>query len=275
MRRSAPVDVSPRAIRGTCRRGGGARMTERVSYYRPSRLVRHLWPITSYLVTNLTVTVLWLFFRVLNRTVVRGQEHVGDARNTLLLANHQSMIDSFLIGLVAWYPRVLIKPHLLPWNPAAVENFFRGWLLGWLSYNWRCIPVREGRRDPRALRRLTEVLPRGVMILYPEGTRTRDGSVGSGKPGAGIVALTTGARIIPVAIDGMREVLPIGRRVPRIGKRIYVSYGPPIEYAPPAGETPAREEAQQVVDRALAAIREQLAAIREAAELREQSRRSP
>jgi len=238
-------------------------VTERTSYYRPSRLARRFWPITSYLVTNLTVTFLWVFFVVLNRTVVRGKEHVGDARNTLLLSNHQSMIDSFLIGLAAWFPKALIKPHLLPWNPAAVENFFRGWLLGWLSYNWRCIPVREGRRDPRALRRLSEVLPRGVMILYPEGTRTRDGSVGSGKTGAGIVALTTGARVIPVAIDGMREVLPIGRRVPRIGKRIYVTYGPPVAYQPPEGESPSREEAQTLVDRAMATIREQVAAIRQ------------
>jgi 1-acyl-sn-glycerol-3-phosphate acyltransferase len=240
-------------------------VTERISYYRPRRLARRLWPITSYLVTNFTVAFLWVFFFVLNRTVVRGQEHVGDDRNTLLLSNHQSMIDSFLIGLAAWFPKALIKPHLLPWNPAAVENFFRGWLLGWLSYNWRCIPVREGRRDPRALRRLSEVLPRGVMILYPEGTRTRDGSVGPGKTGAGIVALTTGARVIPVAIDGMREVLPIGRRIPRIGRRIYVTYGPPIDYAPAQGETPTREESQQLVERAMATIREQLAAIREAA----------
>jgi 1-acyl-sn-glycerol-3-phosphate acyltransferase len=232
------------------------------AYYRPSRLARRFWPITSYLVTNLTVMVLWVLFRVLNRTVVRGREHVGDARNTLLLANHQSMIDSFLIGLAVYFPKALIKPHLLPWNPAAVENFFRGWLLGWLSYNWRCIPVREGRRDPRALRRLVEVLPRGVMMLYPEGTRTRDGSVGPGKAGAGIVALTTGARVIPVTIDGMSEVLPIGRVIPRIGKRISVTYGPPIEYPPPASDTPSREEAQQLVDRALAAIRQQLESIR-------------
>ena len=237
-------------------------MIER-SYYRPSRLARRFWPITSYLVTNLTVIVLWVLFYVLNRTVVRGREHVGDAGNTLLLANHQSMIDSFLIGLAVYFPKALIKPHLLPWNPAAVENFFRGWLLGWLSYNWRCIPVREGRRDARVLRRLVEVLPRGVMMLYPEGTRTRDGSVGPGKAGAGIVALTTMARVIPVAIDGMSEVLPVGRVIPRIGKRISVTYGPPITYPPPAGNTPSREEAQQLVDRAMATVREQLAEIRQ------------
>ncbi len=237
-------------------------MSERV-YYRPSRLARRFWPITSYLVTNICVTFLWIFFFVLNRTVVRGREHVGDARNTLLLSNHQSMIDSFVIGLAVYYPQSWIKPHLLPWNPAAVENFFRGWLLGWLSYNWRCIPVREGRRDPRALRRLVDVLPRGTVILYPEGTRTRDGSVGPGAQGAGIVALTTGARVIPVAIDGMREILPIGRSVPRIFRRISVTFGPPIAYAPRKSDTPTREEAETLVRRAMTTIREQLEDIRQ------------
>jgi 1-acyl-sn-glycerol-3-phosphate acyltransferase len=236
-------------------------LTERV-YYRPSRVVRHLWPITSYVVTTVTATVLWVFFFVINRTVVRGREHVGDQRNTLLLANHQSMIDSFLIGLAAYFPKAIIKPHLLPWNPAAVENFFRGWLLGWLAYNWRCIPVREGRRDPRAIRRLVEVLKRGVVILYPEGTRTRDGSVRTGRPGAGVVALTTGARVIPVAIDGMSDVLPIGRTIPRIGKRIHVVFRPPLESPAQPAEAPGREEAQALVDHAMAGIREQLAAIR-------------
>jgi 1-acyl-sn-glycerol-3-phosphate acyltransferase len=230
--------------------------------YRPSRLARRFWPITSYLVTIATVVLLWIFFFVLNRTTVYGRHRVGSSRNTLLLSNHQSMIDSFLIGIAAFYPAAVLRPHLLPWNPAAAENFFRGRLRGWLAYNWRCIPVREGRRDPRALRRMGEVLPRGVMILYPEGTRTRDGSVGPGRPGAGIVALTSGARVIPVAIDGMREVLPIGHTVPRIGKRIHVVYGAPIECPAPSTEGPSREEAQQLVDRALAAVRNQLAAIR-------------
>jgi 1-acyl-sn-glycerol-3-phosphate acyltransferase len=247
-------------------------MTERV-YYRPSRLVRHLWPVTSYLVTLATATLLWVLFFVLNRTIVRGREHVGDRRNTLLLANHQSMIDSFLIGGAAHYPKAAIKPHLLPWNPAAVENFFRGWLLGWLSYNWRCIPVREGRRDPRAIRRLVEVLRRGVVILYPEGTRTRDGSVGPGRPGAGVVALTTGARVIPVAIDGMSEVLPIGRMIPRIGKRIHVVFGAPLELPATPTEAPSREAAQTLVDRAMAAIREQVAAVRREEEARRARRR--
>src|SRR6266550_3007435 len=67
------------------------------------RLFRSLWPVTSYLVTHLTVTVLWVFFFALNRTRVTGREHVGEARNTLVLSNHQSMLDSFLVGLTSFF----------------------------------------------------------------------------------------------------------------------------------------------------------------------------
>ena len=83
------------------------------------------WKISSYLVTNFSVTLFWVFFFVLNRTRVIGRHHVGEAPNTILLSNHQSMIDSFLVGLAAYYPRSLVKPYLLPWNPAAAENFYK------------------------------------------------------------------------------------------------------------------------------------------------------
>jgi 1-acyl-sn-glycerol-3-phosphate acyltransferase len=229
---------------------------------RRGRLFRLLWPVTSYLLTNLTVTLFWMFFFVLNRTRVVGREHVGAERNTLLLSNHQSMLDSFLVGLAAFYPRSLLRPYLLPWNPAAAENFYRTPILAWLADNWKCIWVQPGRHDLHALHRMIQVLPRGVMTLFPEGSRTRDGSVGAGQAGAGLLILATGARVIPVAIEGMREVLPIGFSVPRIFKRISVTYGPPVDYAEFLAQPRTRETAQALIDRVMAAIREQHAQLR-------------
>jgi 1-acyl-sn-glycerol-3-phosphate acyltransferase len=212
---------------------------------RRGRLFRLLWPVTSYLVTNLTVTVFWVFFFFLNRTTVTGRKHVGTERNTLLLSNHQSMLDSFLVGLAAYYPRSLLQPRLLPWNPAAAENFYRTPILAWLADNWKCIWVQPGRRDLHALHRMIQLLPRGVMTLFPEGTRTRDGSVGRGQAGTGLLILAT------------REVLPIGTSVPRIFKRIRVTYGPPVDYADFLAQPRTRETAQALIDRVMAAIRAQ------------------
>jgi len=228
---------------------------------RRGRLFQVLWPLTSYLVTNLTVTVFWVFFFVLNRTTVSGRRNVGDSRNTLLLANHQSMLDSFLVGLVAFYPASWLKPHLIPWNPAAAENFYKNPILAWLADNWKCIWVRQGRRDLHALHRMMQVLPQGTMTLFPEGTRSRDGSVGPGRPGPGLLVLATRPRVIPVAVEGMREVLPIGRYVPRIFQRISVSIGPPVDYAEFVTLPRTRETAQALVDRVMEAIRIQHVAV--------------
>ena len=229
---------------------------------RRGKLFHFLWPVTSYVVTNVTVTLFWLVFFVLNRTVVTGRRNVGEERNTLLVSNHQSMLDSFLVGLVAFYPQSWLKPRLLPWNPAAAENFYKNPILAWLADNWKCLWVREGRHDLHALHRMIHVLPRGVMTLFPEGTRSRDGAVGPGRPGAGFLILATRPRVIPVAIDGMRDVLPIGRYLPRIFRRIHVSCGPPVDYAEFLAMPRTRATAQALVDCVMAAIRVEYAELR-------------
>ncbi len=235
--------------------GSNAAEAAREKASQPGWLAKLLWPVTSYVLTNIMAGVFWIYFFVLNRTTVKGRRNVGGEVNTLLLSNHQSMVDSFLVGVCAYYPRSWLKPRYIPWNPAAVENFYRTPILRWFAYNWRCIPVKEGRRDPRALREMAEVLPKGVMVLFPEGTRTRTGEVRDGRPGAGVVAISTRARVIPVAIEGMQRALPIGKVIPRIGKRLYVSYGEPVDLSDLFDGERTRETAQQIVDRVIERIR--------------------
>lgn len=222
----------------------------------------------SWLLTNLTVTLFWVLLFLLNRTTVSGRHHVDGEPNTLLLSNHQSMIDSFLVGLAVYYPVSWIKPHLIPWNPAAQENFFANPFVAFLARIWRCIPVQEGRRDTGALREMISILPTGVLTLFPEGTRSRDGSIGRGRPGAGLVVLSTRPRVIPVSVEGMRDVLPIGSYVPRIFKRIYVHYGEPIDYSDLLDMPRNKETAQVVVDRVMDAIEEKHAEFRRLREAR-------
>lgn len=239
-----------------------ARYITRQAKGRPGRLSNILWHVTSYFVSNLSATVSWIFFRLLNRTTYIGKKHVGSEPNTLLLSNHQSMIDSMPVALAAFYPKSWLRPYLVPWHPAARENFFKNKLIAWYSSHTRCIPVRPGRRDVHALHKMIDVLPKGAIILFPEGTRSRTGNVEDGRPGAGLVALATKPRIIPVAIDGMQEVLPIGKTIPRIGRRVYVKYGPPLDYSEFDDQPRTRDTAQALVDKVMVAIREQHADIR-------------
>jgi 1-acyl-sn-glycerol-3-phosphate acyltransferase len=230
---------------------------------RPGWLSNILWHITSYFVSNISANFSWIFFRVLNRTTYIGKKHIGSEPNTLLLSNHQSMIDSMPVAIAAFYPKSWLRPYLVPWHPAARENFFKNRLIAWYASHTRCIAVRPGRRDVHALHKMIDVLPKGAIILFPEGTRSRTGDVGKGRPGAGLLALATKPRIIPVAIDGMQDVLPIGRTIPRIGQRVYVKYGPPVDYSELMDKPRTRETAQALVDKVMEAIREQHEEIRQ------------
>jgi 1-acyl-sn-glycerol-3-phosphate acyltransferase len=229
----------------------------RVRAPRRGLLFRLFLPLARYVIPNLTVALWWFFFRILNRTTVIGREHVGYDRNTLLLSNHQTMIDSFLVGMMCFYPQSWWKPYLIPWNPAAVENYYKNPVLAWFSDVHKCIPIREGRRDLQALRRMIKVFPAGVMTLFPEGTRMRGSRVGRGRLGAGMIMLSARPKVIPVAIDGMEKVLPIGAHLPRIFKRIYVSYGPPVDYSDFLDKPRNKDTFQQVVDRVMEHIRVQ------------------
>jgi 1-acyl-sn-glycerol-3-phosphate acyltransferase len=193
-----------------------------------SLLFRVLWPVTHYLITNFFGTLGYIYFYLLNSTTVIGKENIPRQPGTLLLSNHQSMIDSFLLGLCAYYPVSLIRPFLMPWNPAAEENFYRNPILAWLADNWKCIRIKRGRKDLGAIFQMAEGLKTSPLILFPEGTRSRSGSIGKGRLGAGFLILETWPTVIPVCINGMDKVLPIGSVFPRFFRRIYISFGRPL-----------------------------------------------
>lgn len=213
------------------------------------------WKMVAFLVTNICFILTWIYFFVLNRTRVVLPYRGGVQPNLMLVSNHQSPIDNFFIALAAFFPRLLVRPHLHPWNAAAAEYWFQNPLISWLADHTRCIPVRRGQRNEGALRKMCRVLPQGTMVFFPEGRRSLDGVVGPGRPGAGFVARRTEARIIPVAVDGLLQAMPYHAPRPRIGRRITIAFGDPIPCDDLFRRPADRETAQAIVDRAMAAVR--------------------
>ncbi len=183
-----------------------------------------------------------------------GKRNVPQQANTLLLSNHQTMIDSFLVGVFAFYPNSLFRPGLIPSNPAAEENFYRTPVLAWFADNWKCIPIKKGRKDVSAIYKMAQALKKSPMTLFPEGTRSRDGSIGKARGGAGLLILETKPTVIPVCIDGMDELLPIGSVFPRIFKRIYVYYGKPLDLSVFCGREKNRDVAQAIMNQVMETI---------------------
>ena len=227
-----------------------------------SWLFRLTWPITNYLLTNISVTIGYVFFHFFNRTIVIGKRNVPQRPNTLLLSNHQTMIDSFLVGMFAFYPMSLLKPSVIPWNPAAEENFYRNFILAWLADNWKCIPIKKGRKDVGAIFKMADALRSGTMTLFPEGTRSRDGSIGKARGGAGLLILETRPTVVPVCIEGMDELLPVGAVLPRLFKRIYIYYDKPIDLSKNYSLEKSKDVAQEIMHLVMERIRTMRAEIK-------------
>ncbi len=221
----------------------------------PGPITRWLTPVTRWIITNLVAPpCVFLLFGVLNRTRIYGRRRMSHVPNTLVLSNHQSMIDSFPIAYYLFFPEKAFRPHLAPWNAAAAENFFKNPLFAWVFHQFKCIPVRRGRRDLRAMIRSASALRTGTLTLFPEGTRSRNGKVGRGRAGAGMVILQNRPQVVPITLEGLDRVLPIGARLPRIGQRVSIYVGRPVPYDDLAAEGRSRESAQQIVDRVMARI---------------------
>lgn len=168
--------------------------------------------------------------RLLFRLEVRGQEHVPPTGPVLLASNHVSVLDPPLVGGAS--PRVL---HFM-----AKEELFRIPLFGRLITALNARPVRRDGSDGRALKTALRLLGEGrALLVFPEGTRGVEGRLASGKPGAGMLAVMSGAAVVPVHVSGSGRALPPGRMIPRPAK-VRIRFGAPLHFK--AGREEERKE---------------------------------
>lgn len=147
--------------------------------------------------------------RRLGRPAVIGLDNVPREGAFVLVANHVSLADPPIIGWAAGY-----QTHRLI-HFMAKEEMRRWPILGWLAERSGVFFVRRGEGDRASQRAALEMLARGEPIaLFPEGTRSRDGVLSEGKPGAALLAMRSGAPLLPVAISGSERIFPGRSRMP-------------------------------------------------------------
>jgi len=150
----------------------------------------------------------------------RGMAHVPARGPVLLVANHSSFLDPPLVGGVA--PR--------PLSFMAKAELFRVPLFGGLIRRLNARPVRREGTDAGALRTALRILQEdGVLLMFPEGTRGPEGELREPKPGAAMLAVLSGAAVVPVFIRGSGRAWPRGKRLPRPAK-VMVTFGPPLVF---------------------------------------------
>ena len=158
-----------------------------------------------------------LVMRVLFRLEGRGMEHVPTTGPVLLVANHSSFLDPPLVGGVA--PRQL--------SFMAKAELFKVPLFGGLIRRLNARPVRREGADAAALRTALRILQDGgVLLMFPEGTRGPEGTLREPKPGAAMLAVMSGAPVVPVFVQGSGRAWPRGQTLPRPAK-VTVTFGHP------------------------------------------------
>jgi glycerol-3-phosphate dehydrogenase (NAD(P)+) len=141
--------------------------------------------------------VLQPFFHVYFRMVRIGREHIPARGPVIIAANHRSFLDPFVIGTMARRPLYYV----------AKQELFRNRLQAWILNALGAFPVRRGAGDEDMVSTAKAILARGdIVLIFPEGTRTRPGSLGKPKRGVGRLALETGAPVVPVAVIGTEDV---------------------------------------------------------------------
>ena len=191
-----------------------------------SSFYRHMTHLLSCWVFGLPA---WALLRLFWKVRVTGKERLAELRPPfLIVSNHQSVLDSHIFCLAfGLWPRGLIDSWIAPFHTPDERFYMKGWL-SWIIHTMlRCVPLRRGAgiHQP-GMENIIELLRRGnVVYMFPEGTRSRDGSLGKARPGVGRVVIQSGCAVLPVFMSGLREVLPVGARRLRTGLPIHVNVG--------------------------------------------------
>ncbi|MGE9270354.1 MAG: lysophospholipid acyltransferase family protein [Verrucomicrobiales bacterium] len=190
----------------------------------------------------------WLLFRSAFRGLfglkVRGSDRLLREGPVLVVSNHESFLDPPLIG--GLYDDEM---HFL-----ARKSLFKG-PAKWVYRQWNSVPVDQEKPDMSSLKTIIRLLKQGHRVLvFPEGARTMDGSLGEAQPGVGLIAVKAGVPIQPIRIRGAREALPRGSGRIRLA-RIEVHIGEPIILSQDElRQAKGKEGYQLMADRLMAAI---------------------
>jgi long-chain acyl-CoA synthetase len=212
----------------------------RWAFSRPARLLRRL----------LDATLVGWALRIVTGPRVEGLEHLaGLAGPMLICPNHTSHLDAPSV-------RAALPAHLRDRCAiaAAADVWFDGHPVGPLvALLQGALPFGRTTDVRASLERVADLVNDGwTVIIFPEGTRSRDGRLGPMRQGIGLLATDLGVPVVPVHIAGAWEILPPGARLPRRrrGARVRVRFGAPLHVERAIGITAATE----LVGRALRSL---------------------
>jgi 1-acyl-sn-glycerol-3-phosphate acyltransferase len=153
----------------------------------------------------------------------KGVANIPRTGPFILAANHISFVDSLFMPLLCPRPVVFLGK----------SDYFEKARTRWFFEALNVIPVRRegGSAGEAAIQAAIQALREGRVVgIYPEGTRSPDGRLYRGKTGVARMALEARVPVIPVAIRGTDQVMPLDSKMPRLSGKVVVEYGKPLRF---------------------------------------------
>jgi len=164
-----------------------------------------------------------LYFRLYHRGSILHRDRMPAEGGVILAGNHVSFLDPPLYGAACRREAFFMARDTLFRNPVA----------NWILRSWNCVPINRDRGDLGALRMVLRMLGEGkAVLMFPEGTRSKDGNLGEAKPGIGMIVAKSNATILPMRIFGADKAMPRGKSLPRPAK-LTIVFGEPFRYPLP------------------------------------------
>jgi 1-acyl-sn-glycerol-3-phosphate acyltransferase len=204
---------------------------------------------------NPSYFIAWCSFRALYKFYfgwrVYNPERVPVTGPVILASNHASFLDPPLVG--SGLSRDI--------NYLARETLFRFPLVGWTLRSWNSVPVDREGGGAKGLKAIMDRLKAGGgIILFPEGTRTRDGKLQPARSGIGLTVIKSTAPVVPVRVFGTFKAYGRSMKFPLPGRHVGVKYGRPMLFEKVRAEAKVcskqrlKEIYQQTADEIMTAI---------------------
>ncbi len=189
-----------------------------------------------------------LFFKSYMGAEYLDAHNIPETGPALIVANHSSHLDGILINTAA-----IMKKRRSVVFLAAADVYYSNLPFRIVCDLVNCIPVKRDENDRAALLKSIRLIRRGSLLgIFPEGQRSRDGSIGEAKEGAAIIALVTGCPVIPIGIAGTFQAL---RRKTRVIKpaKVRLKFGSPLHFG--KEKRPSPEKISHVRDQIMDEIK--------------------
>jgi 1-acyl-sn-glycerol-3-phosphate acyltransferase len=190
-----------------------------------------------------SVYVVGIYASLLNRFTIKKSSNIPHSGPVLIASNHISAYDTIFL------PWAVIRhnPLQMLWAPAK-EELFENIFLRIIYSSWGAFPVKR-KRDVRAGRTLNDLLIDQKVMLFPEGTRHKDGKLGPGNRGVGKIIYDTRPWVIPTALTGLNHW-----HFPGFGQHATVTFGTAIDFSDLFEREDCKETHLLIVDRVMQAI---------------------